>query len=157
RECQKLAEELKEISGMLVAWEVEETEAEPGAAIIKALDASASEKTFVNKQTPWRILLSLRNWPKVAWGLAAVGLVIFVISTSNLGFKSSPSTFYRTQRGLQDEMRSSQPVPPRVAVPTKQARQALPSAPPVPKTGITAGLVGGDTLGKLKSEIVDGS
>jgi hypothetical protein len=160
RECQKLAEEVKEISGMLVAWEVEETEAEPGAAIIKALDASASEKTFVNKQTPWRILLSPRNWPKVAWGLAAVGLVILVISTSNLGFKSSPSTFYRAQRGLQDEVRSPQPAPPKVPAPTMRARQASPSAPPVPKTGAIAGLEGDTgnygTAGKLKSEIVNG-
>ena len=97
RECQKLAAELKEVSEMLVAWEVEEVEEGLPDRIASELDKGEHEKPASS---------FLKRWPRVRFptrremlwrgGLAATALIIFLIVNSNL--RRNPSSFqYATE------------------------------------------------------------
>src|SRR5260370_18291504 len=76
RECQKLAAELKEVSEMLVAWEVEEVGEALPDGIASELHNQIQEKTarFVEQRWP-RLRFPIRRQVFVGSATAAVGWI----------------------------------------------------------------------------------
>src|SRR5262249_41695537 len=160
-ECQKLAAELKEVSQMLVAWEVEEAKEGLPDQIKAQLDGKSENRprTVITRWPRFRF----PTQPEFAWGggLALILLMILAISIPNLLRSRIPADraaalarqreeaeYQESRPGLQDGPRSSPFVAPRIAIPSKTQRgQTRPSATP----GSSAG-----SVGKIRSEVVNG-
>jgi anti-sigma factor RsiW len=145
-ECQTLAAELKEVSEMLAGWEVEGSETELGEEVSAALDKREPETLRLKDQAVWRSLLNPRLWPRPVWGLAAVGLVLFVIVTPNLMLHRAPMP------AMQGYVQPSQPGSTRRQAAANKQPPGVPAA--TPAMGPIAGRydVGGRKTGKVKSE-----
>jgi Domain of unknown function (DUF4349)/Putative zinc-finger len=149
-ECRKLAAELKEVSEMLVAWEVEEVGGELPQAIASELDGQRQERKMSDL---------LKRWPgvrfptgrEVVWGsaMAVVVLIIFAISIPNLmrsrmlseraaqaARERDKAKYEESHPGLPEDLRS------------KMTRAPVPSAKPVPKVGVVDGV---GSAGKLQA------
>ena len=112
-ECQTLAAELKEVSGMLTGWEVEEVREELPARIASELDNRREENSAP---------LVLRRWPRftfptrrgMLWrgALAAAALIIFALT--NPKFSRNASLGHTVQvslPSLQDAIPMAKPLP----------------------------------------------
>lgn len=133
-ECQKLAAELKEVSEMLVAWEVEAVREELPAGIASELGSQREENSR----------LILKRWPRftfptrrgMLWrgALAAAALIFFALA--NLNFGRKPLSFRNT---------AQQSFP--------QPQQAMPLATPPLNAEtdhkLAAGGGGGTSVGQL--------
>jgi hypothetical protein len=84
-ECQKLAAELQEVSQMMMAWQVEETESELGGEVTAALEKREHEKP-AGPGRDLKTRLSLFSGRRLLWagGLAASILLVFAVVTSNV-------------------------------------------------------------------------
>jgi hypothetical protein len=88
-ECQKLAAELREVSQMLMSWQVEESELKLTEQIDAAFEQREQEKLhgFNSKRKLQKSFLSTRLlW---AGGLAAVAVLVIAISTPHLHLSRS--------------------------------------------------------------------
>src|SRR5215472_2086575 len=80
-ECQKLAAELQEVSQMLMAWQVDETEAEPGSEVTSALEERQRQPQSQEERE--RISpLSFLSRRRLAWGVGLAALVLLVLGVS---------------------------------------------------------------------------
>ena len=144
-ECRKLAAELKDVSEMLVAWEVEDAKEGLPNRIAAELDGERQEK-------PAGTLL--RRWPRfrfptgrqLLWGsaTAVVVLIIFAISIPNL--LRSRKLADRTAQSAREPDSEEYYVTPRRPQDLAGGKGAL-SATPGPSAG---------SAGKLRSDIVKG-
>jgi uncharacterized protein DUF4349/putative zinc finger protein len=106
RECQKLSEELRQVSQSLTAWEVEDS----GNVRIPTdfSGASMDRKTEKKEVELWRRLPNVQLWPKKAWALAGTAAALLVLFTFFGVSRLRPAgTEY-----LMAERRASQPAPP---------------------------------------------
>src|SRR5260370_13535746 len=157
RECQKLAAELKEVSEMLVAWEVEEVGEALPDGIASELHNQIQEKParFVEHRLP---RLRFPTGRQVLWGsaTAAVVLIIFAISMpSLLTVRMLSQRAAKAVRG-RESTQYYESRPGEAARSSLKATKQVPSATPAPeKTGAIAGKIvaggGRCTLGKLES------
>jgi anti-sigma factor RsiW len=105
-ECQMLAAELKEVSEMLQAWEVEASEPELSEEAAARLDERKLDKNGpLHQATQFRVL-NPKYWTKPVGGLVAVGVIVALVVVSNLRLEKlalrSPSgmdSYYAPQSG----------------------------------------------------------
>lgn len=84
-ECRQLAADLREVSEMLTAWQIEEAEREPAKNVVEALKKRrGSPKSSAPGLVGWRALMNPLRWSKSAWGSAAVVLIAAVVLTPRL-------------------------------------------------------------------------
>lgn len=80
RECQKLSEELRQLSQTLAAWEVDDSNSM--RVPVDSSGALMDRKTERKKAELWRRLLNLHLWPKKAWALAGTAVALLVLFAS---------------------------------------------------------------------------
>ena len=113
-ECQKLADDLQEVSQMLTSWQVEASESELAGNVDETLERRGSDKTSMHHRAAWRSLLSPRFWPKPVWGLAVVGLIAVLVLIATWAPQGSLPKSHQVTAALQDAVRTpgkSAPVP----------------------------------------------
>src|SRR6516225_4979772 len=78
-QCKQLAADLREVSQMMMAWQVEEPELEPAESTAEALRNPESPKAVLVPRTSWGKLLIPRYWSKPVWGLVGAALPTLLI------------------------------------------------------------------------------
>ena len=159
-ECRTLAAELKEVSELLQAWQADASEPELSEEVAAALkeDERAKDKPGSYRLPPHRRLLNLRYWPKRAWGLAVIGVILFALTTPMFFRKSVDLHTFSSP--VQDLTLSSQGgarpshVPAKKAEGFQNSQQPVGTPPPAPGVG-TAGRLEKDQSAELEEETQD--
>jgi len=138
-ECQMLAAELKEVSEMLRAWEVEASEPELSKEVAARLDQPKSNKSsLISRARQFRVL-NPKYWTKPVWGLVAVGVIVVLVVTWNLGLRTlEPPGGASATSDYRSATQPSAGAKPKAAMTTQ--RVPAPIGTPAPVAG-TVGLV----------------
>lgn len=152
RECQKRADEFRQLSRSLMAWEVEKSEA---TAVPTDFPSTLNHRKAVKERRGLlHSLLHPQRWPKQAWGVAAMAVLavlVFMLKPAQLP-KRAESVRVRQMTDYYDKYSpgggSEDAI--RLATPDKSPP---PPPPPPPSATTVGGLVGNaGTAGKLEAE-----